>query len=138
MRDYGAFIGSGGAQNFAWDGVLMSAGDFNDKLQEMLLQLIEIRQKVAPHSSALAMEIRKIIDKPKSDADKDYQIKCPHCPETFDIRGGHLCAEKRKDEVSAGKCPECGLGIRGVDPLCDKHYSEYLGTNRARGNNEND
>jgi hypothetical protein len=46
--------------------------------------------------------------------------------------------EKQKDEVTAGKCPECGLGIRGQDPLCDKHYSEYLGTNRARGNGPGD
>lgn len=42
--------------------------------------------------------------------------------------------EKRKD---AG-CPGCGLGVTGKDALCDKHYSEYLGQNRARGNNEND
>ncbi len=42
--------------------------------------------------------------------------------------------EKRKD---AG-CPACGLGVTGKDALCDAHYREYLGTHRARGNNEND
>ena len=36
------------------------------------------------------------------------------------------------------KCPACGKGVTGQDALCEKHYGEYLGTNRARGNNEND
>jgi hypothetical protein len=37
-----------------------------------------------------------------------------------------------------GGCPSCGLGEPGKDALCDKHYSDYLGTNRARGNGPGD
>ena len=28
----------------------------------------------------------------------------------------------------ASKCPACGLGTHGKDPLCDKHWKKYLGT----------
>lgn len=44
--------------------------------------------------------------------------------------------EKRIEDGS--KCPACGRGVTGVDPLCDQHYAEYLGQNRARGNGPGD
>ena len=33
------------------------------------------------------------------------------------------------------KCPECGKGTEGKDPLCDDCWKEYLGTHiGGRGN----
>ena len=47
----------------------------------------------------------------------------PHVPseERFACECGRChCKENR--------CPVCGNGITGKDALCDKHYSDYLGT----------
>lgn len=30
--------------------------------------------------------------------------------------------------TTTNTCPDCGNGVHGVDPLCDKHWAEYLGT----------
>lgn len=35
--------------------------------------------------------------------------------------------EKEKEKQKKN-CPNCGTGIRGVDPLCDNCWEEYLGT----------
>ena len=54
----------------------------------------------------------------------EAMFQCPHCPEKFDIRGGHLCAEKRKQEPpiedpkSIGHCPNCGAPVYTMTGFC--------------------
>lgn len=70
-----------------------------------------------------------IVEKPKS----EFAGCCSACNWSHEPHDCKCHAEKR-----VRGCPNCGNGVTGVDPLCEKHYSEYLGQNRARGNNEND
>jgi hypothetical protein len=99
----------------------------DDEVQRSRSKLMALVQKAVTEGQPT--------EKPKY----DHKLSCDvRDPATQPLGCNCGAAEKRKDEVSAGKCPECGLGIHGQDPLCEKHYGEYLGQNRARGNNEND
>jgi DNA invertase Pin-like site-specific DNA recombinase len=37
-------------------------------------------------------------------------------------------SQKQKKDPLKDTCPDCGHGVRGVDSLCDDHWSEFLGT----------
>jgi hypothetical protein len=54
---------------------------------------------------------------------------------TFAVEQIKLILSKEKKEIRKIKrCPECGIGKKGVDSLCDSCYKEYLGTHAgARG-----
>jgi hypothetical protein len=73
-------------------------------------------------------------EKPNCACPPDRQGHYPSCGTTVII----IPAVAEKRIADGATCPACGLGVTGVDPLCEKHYSEYLGQNRARGNNEDD
>lgn len=123
----GVFIGSGGAQNFCWDGVLMCAGDFNAKLQETLLQkneademnsrlramLNEIRARAYNDNSELgAFVIRYLevdcVEKPVC----GLTLGSGQCLEQAPCKYHH--AEKRKQETQGSREREDGLH----DNLC--------------------
>jgi len=74
------------------------------------------------------------VEKPNCACPPDRQGHYPSCGTTVII----IPAVAEKRIADGATCPACGLGVTGVDPLCEKHYSEYLGQNRARGNNEDD
>jgi hypothetical protein len=125
---------------------LKAANLQNDRLKKILNG---VRGLLFCPPTDLECQIMRLIE----DEQPTEKPKCEHDHETpyvsavlfadgvRSIECGNKCgkftpvvdAEKRK-----GGCPNCGNGVTGVDPLCDKHYSEYLGQNRARGNNEND
>ena len=61
---------------------------------------------------------------------KSFSRQCPRCehPEMISVSSGWECP--KCDYFEATSCPECPpcTGVPGLDALCDKHYSEYLGT----------
>ena len=53
----------------------------------------------------------------------------PHPMEFNHKRTTTQCKHLRtQEETIKRRCPECGIGKKGVDSLCDSCYREYLGT----------
>lgn len=60
------------------------------------------------------------------------------CSDPVSAHGLLGCPNYSVKPEGQGGCPDCGEGVTGKDPLCVKHYGEYLGQNRARGNGPGD
>jgi hypothetical protein len=104
MKNFGVFIGSGGATNYAWNGVLMSAGDFNDKLQETLAQNGELRKALELADSRHTETCIGINKHPYPDIEN---CKCWQKIKYDALQGK---TEKRN---AATKCFWCGETIQG-------------------------
>lgn len=110
--------------------------------EELATMILAERAKV----TALELQLRQaqeVIHEAIGEAIDSAQHD-PDCPED------DTCECERVKKINAamvgfsvkleshGGCPDCGQGVTGKDALCDKHYSEYLGQNRARGNGPGD